>query len=144
LCAGTVRPLGIDLDEKRDAKFLHPDGPTFFQEPGLVDVVAALISLLTMVAFLKFWRSAILSVILLAPTLSLAEDTPRDWVKVTDRAGWQPRDSSGEIVYKDRLWLLGGWFESFAAPPRDVWSSTDGASWTLVTKEARGNTVICR
>lgn len=59
-----------------------------------------------------------------------------DWVKVTDNAGWQPRDSSGEVVYKDKLWILGGWFDSYSAPPRDVWSSPDGKSWQLVTKEA--------
>ena len=49
---------------------------------------------------------------------------------------WQPRDSSGEVVFKDRLWILGGWFNSYAAPPRDIWSSPDGKDWTLVTKEA--------
>ncbi|MGL4465415.1 MAG: Kelch repeat-containing protein [Planctomycetia bacterium] len=64
------------------------------------------------------------------------EDAPPVWVKETDAAGWQPRDSQGEVVYKDRLWLFGGWFDSFHAPPRDVWSSADGRSWDLVEKEA--------
>jgi hypothetical protein len=59
-----------------------------------------------------------------------------NWVKVTDRAVWQPRDSQGEVVYKDKLWILGGWFNSFAAPPRDVWSSADGKVWKLVQKTA--------
>lgn len=59
-----------------------------------------------------------------------------DWVKVVDRAGWRPRDSSGELVFRDRLWLFGGWFDSFVPAPRDVWSSPDGKNWTLVTKEA--------
>ena len=67
---------------------------------------------------------------------SHGEDRILDWVKVTDKAGWQARDSSGEVVYKDRLWLLGGWFDSFSAPPRDVWSSPDGKTWNLVTREA--------
>jgi len=49
-----------------------------------------------------------------------------DWVKVTEKAEWQARDSSGEMVFRDQLWILGGWFDSFAAPPRDVWSSADG------------------
>ena len=79
---------------------------------------------------------AILGLLLLAPISSRGDDRPLDWVKVTERAGWQARDSSGEVVYKDRLWLLGGWFDSFSAPPRDVWSSPDGATWTLATKEA--------
>ena len=59
-----------------------------------------------------------------------------DWVKVTDKAEWQARDSSGELVFRDKLWILGGWFDSFAAPPRDVWSSPDGKSWEKVAAEA--------
>ncbi len=59
-----------------------------------------------------------------------------DWVKVTERAAWQARDSSGEVVFQNQLWLLGGWFDSYSAPPRDVWSSPDGKSWKLQTKEA--------
>jgi hypothetical protein len=59
-----------------------------------------------------------------------------DWVKVTDQAGWQPRDSQGEVVYQDQLWILGGWFNSFEAPPRDVWSSQDGKAWRLVQEKA--------
>ena len=82
----------------------------------------------------KFW--IILVGLVLGPSGSRGEDRILDWVKVTDKAGWQPRDSSGEVVFKDRLWLLGGWFDSFAAPPRDVWSSPDGKTWNLVTKEA--------
>jgi hypothetical protein len=65
-----------------------------------------------------------------------ADDRILDWVKVTDKARWQARDSSGEVVYKDRLWLLGGWFDSFSAPPRDVWSSHDGKAWNRVTAQA--------
>lgn len=61
---------------------------------------------------------------------------PIPWVKVTDQAGWQPRDSQGEVVYKDQLWIFGGWFNSFAEPPRDVWSSADGKTWKLVEKDA--------
>ncbi len=74
---------------------------------------------------LLFWASAV-----------SAEDRIVDWMKVTDRAAWQARDSSGEVVYKDQLWLMGGWFDSFAAPPRDVWSSPDGKTWNLQTREA--------
>ena len=64
-----------------------------------------------------------------------ADKTPNR-VKVTDKAEWQARDSSGELVYRDQLWIFGGWFDSFHAPPRDVWSSADGKSWKQVTAEA--------
>jgi hypothetical protein len=78
----------------------------------------------------------VLSALLLAAVPVNGQERAPDWVKVTDRAGWQPRDSSGEVVFKDRLWLLGGWFNSFSAPPRDVWSSADGKTWKQVTKQA--------
>jgi hypothetical protein len=39
-------------------------------------------------------------------------------------------------VFKDQLWLFGGWFDSFQAPPRDVWQSPDGKNWQLVTPQA--------
>jgi hypothetical protein len=65
-----------------------------------------------------------------------ADDPPPDWVRVTERAGWQPRDSQAEVVFKDRLWIFGGWFDSFVAAPRDVWSSPDGATWQQVAAEA--------
>ena len=69
------------------------------------------------------WSATMLVVLLLYPTPMREDDRVLDWVKVTDKAAWQARDSSGEVVYKDKLWLLGGWFDSFSAPPRDVWSS---------------------
>ena len=56
-----------------------------------------------------------------------------DWVLETKAAGWQPRDSQGECVFHDRLWIMGGWFNSREAPPRDVWSSPDGRTWSVVT-----------
>jgi hypothetical protein len=67
---------------------------------------------------------------------AFAQENAPDWVQVTDKAPWQARDSQGEVVYKDQLWILGGWFDSFVAAPRDVWSSPDGKSWNLVTREA--------
>ena len=59
-----------------------------------------------------------------------------DWVLETAAAGWFPRDSQAEYVFGDRLWIMGGWVSSFAAPPRDVWASRDGKVWDLVSKEA--------
>lgn len=65
-----------------------------------------------------------------------ADEADVRWKRVTDQAGWRPRDSSGELVFGNRLWVLGGWFDSFSAPPRDVWSSADGVTWTEVTGNA--------
>lgn len=69
-----------------------------------------------------------------APLSALAQ--PPDWVQATAAAPWTPRDSQGEIALGDRMWILGGWFNSFEAPPRDVWSTTDGANWQRATAEA--------
>ena len=79
-------------------------------------------------------RLALLLAVSSLPGTAAGNDPP-SWVQVTDAAGWQPRDSQGELVYKDRLWIFGGWFHSFEAPPRDVWSSHDGKPWKLVEQK---------
>lgn len=79
---------------------------------------------------------AMFGVVLLGTAGALGDEKAPDWVRVTEKAGWQPRDSQGEVVFRDQLWIFGGWFDSFHAPPRDVWSSPDGKSWALVTSEA--------
>jgi len=60
---------------------------------------------------------------------------------LTEEAAFAARDGAGALVFKDKMWLLGGW------NPRDkvhfpkicnseVWSSTDGAEWTLELLQA--------
>ena len=75
-------------------------------------------------------------VLALATSAVVAQRPTPQWLRVTEAAPWQPRDSQGEVVYRDQLWIFGGWFNSFAAPPRDVWSSADGKAWRKVTAEA--------
>ena len=65
------------------------------------------------------------------------------WVKVAGKAGFAPRDGAGALVYKDKMWLLGGWnprdktnFPMTCS--NDVWSSEDGATWTLVRPNTYG------
>ncbi len=58
------------------------------------------------------------------------------WKLETEHAAWQARDSQGEVVYKNKLWILGGWFNSFEAPPRDVWQSANGKDWKMLTGNA--------
>jgi hypothetical protein len=72
----------------------------------------------------------------LAVATTFAQEPSPNWVRVTERAPWQARDSSGELVFGGRMWLFGGWFDSFSPPPRDVWSSADGQNWEQVTAEA--------
>jgi len=78
-------------------------------------------------------RPMILALVLQAiVTGALHGQQVTNWVKITDRAAWQARDSQGEVVYKDKLWIFGGWFDSYSVPPRDVWNSADGKVWKLV------------
>ncbi len=53
-----------------------------------------------------------------------------DWVHVGS-APWKPRDSMGYAVFNEKVWILGGWFDSWIPCPRDVWSSSDGLNWHL-------------
>jgi hypothetical protein len=59
-----------------------------------------------------------------------------EWIRVAEHANWKPRDSCGEVVFRGRMWIMGGWFDSFQEPPRDVWSSADGVMWERVTEQA--------
>lgn len=79
---------------------------------------------------------ASVGLLILAISSASGQEKVADWVKVTDRAGWKPRDSQGEVVCKDKMWIFGGWFDSFRPAPRDVWSSSDGRNWELVTSTA--------
>ncbi len=67
-----------------------------------------------------------------------------DWEEMTDAAPWEPRAGATTVVQNDRLLLLGG-EAGFVCDPlpdcvppyfNDVWSTTDGATWDLVTESA--------
>ena len=56
------------------------------------------------------------------------------WRLVTRKAAFAPRDGAGALVFKGKMWLLGGWNpQDKVAFPRicnnEVWSSKDGARW---------------
>lgn len=52
-----------------------------------------------------------------------------NWDCVTTAAPWSPRLWFSVVVYRDRLWLLGGW-DREAGNFGDVWYSRDGVDWT--------------
>jgi len=58
------------------------------------------------------------------------------WVLVNRQAAFAPRDGAGALSFRGRMWLLGGWNPGDKVHfPRicsnEVWSSADGAAWTL-------------
>lgn len=59
-----------------------------------------------------------------------------NWELVNPQADWQARDSQGEFVFDDHLWILGGWFTPQTPNPRDVWKSPDGLRWSCVNRTA--------
>lgn len=72
---------------------------------------------------------------------AVASESTYRWTNVTMRADFAPRDGAGALVYRDRMWLIGGWNsrnESYFPLDcvNDVWSSADGAAWVM----ERGNT----
>ena len=89
------------------------------------------------------WLLALLAEPIAAQTIQPLSTQPStskpmtgQWVQVTPAAAWEPRDSQGEVVFRDQLWIFGGWHDSYSAPPRDVWRSGDGRQWELVTRQA--------
>ena len=64
-----------------------------------------------------------------------------EWVCITGNAAFAARDGAGALVFHDKMWLLGGWNpgDKVHFPlicNSEVWSSTDGTSWTLENPQA--------
>ncbi len=54
-----------------------------------------------------------------------------NWRKETSEAPWLPRIWASAVVYRDKMWLLGGYtLKDGKGNLNDVWTSTDGATWT--------------
>jgi hypothetical protein len=51
------------------------------------------------------------------------------WERVTDAAPWPPRLWFSAAVYRNCLWVLGGWSNNPSTNWGDVWYSRDGRRW---------------
>jgi hypothetical protein len=51
------------------------------------------------------------------------------WNQVTKAAAWSPRLWFSTAVYRDHLWVLGGWSNNPSRNWGDVWYSEDGKEW---------------
>jgi hypothetical protein len=63
------------------------------------------------------------------------------WQLVNAKAPFAGRDGAGALVFKGRMWLLGGWNppDKVHFPMKcnsEVWSSVDGVSWDLAIPRA--------
>ena len=59
------------------------------------------------------------------------------WTQVTAEVTYAPRDGAGALTFQDRMFLLGGWHPGNKNDfpmicNNEVWSSQNGAAWTLV------------
>lgn len=61
-----------------------------------------------------------------------------NWTQVTQHAGWSPRAQvQGEVVFDNKMWVLGGGtYNGVRKFYNDVWNTTDGINWNLVTANA--------
>ena len=71
-----------------------------------------------------------------APAVAADKVPEYRWKPVTLKAPFAARDGAGALVYKGRMWLLGGWNPGDKVHfPRicnnEVWSSGDGLDWKL-------------
>jgi hypothetical protein len=72
----------------------------------------------------------------------------KSWTQVTANAEFSPRFGKGVVAFGNKLWIIGGISDSEYTDPvtdytyiseggsKDVWSSTNGKNWTLVTADA--------
>jgi parallel beta-helix repeat protein len=60
------------------------------------------------------------------------------WTQVTDSAAFLPRDSHTSVVFNNQMWVIGGYGNvgEGGAPLNDVWSSSNGVTWTQATSSA--------
>ena len=85
-----------------------------------------------------------------APIDASFEPASLGWIKATSSANWEDRDSHATVVYKDKIWVMGGVNANghvISENPgnvdygdskyfADVWSSPDGTNWQLATNNA--------
>lgn len=63
------------------------------------------------------------------------DDTGRKWEQVNpvNNKIWSPRGYFGCVVFRGKIWVFGG-TDGSGTRKNDVWSSPDGANWTLETE----------
>lgn len=64
-----------------------------------------------------------------------SSDDGAHWEQVTPQAEWHERIWFSSVVYRDHLWVLGGWSNNPSRNWGDAWFSRDGKDWSeLKTK----------
>ncbi len=58
-----------------------------------------------------------------------------NWELITNKAPWGKRRSLPIVVFKDKIWLIGG-YQQGVGTKGDIWSTTNGKDWKLVSELA--------
>src|SRR3989344_5015142 len=70
-----------------------------------------------------------------------------EWKELTASAPWEPRDSHETFVFKNKIWLIGGFYGNgrgyekhfiayWTAPHfNDIWNTEDSINWTKIESE---------
>ncbi|NLJ34731.1 MAG: hypothetical protein GX358_00645 [candidate division WS1 bacterium] len=56
------------------------------------------------------------------------------WELITEEAAFSPRDTAEPLVYDGKMWISNGYYHGNILT-RDLWSSTDGVTWTSVNED---------
>lgn len=59
------------------------------------------------------------------------------WERETPAAPWHERIWFSSVVYKDHMWVIGGWSNNPYKNWSDTWYSRDGKSWSKLEVEGR-------
>lgn len=64
----------------------------------------------------------------------------KDWTQATAAAPWTKRNGHNSVVFDNKIWIIGGNYESPTHPKpnllNDVWYSSNGRDWVQVTAAA--------
>lgn len=58
-----------------------------------------------------------------------------NWIKIDSKNIWMPRRSMSIALFKDKLWMFGGWSKQ-GGYVDDIWSSEDGINWARAEAKA--------
>ena len=87
------------------------------------------------IPFISLLRCALLFVGISCASAGYAEpESPTPgWENLTKEAAFSPRDTAEGVVYQDKLWLSNGYYHGNVLS-RDLWTSDDGVTWTVVNE----------
>lgn len=68
--------------------------------------------------------------------INVAAHAQYSWTEENHKASWPSRDSQGEFVFNNQMWIMGGWDTPETPNFLDVWKSGDGKNWERVVEKA--------